>query len=149
MVKKRCSHHSKIRLCATKELFLIESIKTFDDLKDENQYLCLKLNCINQIKCHKNHLLYLKLILLLSGDISLKPGKIRSDRLKENWKPFGNRDLHFIYLNINSLLPKIYKLREIVKISNPMVIGITETKIDDSISDSEISFDRYCTIQHD
>ena len=33
-------------------------------------------------------------------------------------------------LNINSLLLKIDQLREIVKISNSTVIGITETKID-------------------
>ena len=31
------------------------------------------------------------------------------------------------------------KLRELVKISNPMVIGIAETKIDNLIGDSEIS----------
>ena len=36
--------HSKIRLCTTKEFFLIESIKIYDDLNNENQYLCLQLN---------------------------------------------------------------------------------------------------------
>ena len=49
-------------------IFLIEPIKICDDLNDENQYLCLQLNFPNQIKCHKNHIVYLKLILLLSGD---------------------------------------------------------------------------------
>ena len=65
--KKRFSHHSKIKLCTTNEFFLIESIKIIDDLNNENQYLCLQLNCLNQIKCHKNHFLYLKFMLLLSG----------------------------------------------------------------------------------
>ena len=136
--EKRFSHHNKLRLCPKKELFLIESIKICDDLKNENQYLCFQLNCLNQIKCHKNPFLYLKLILLLSGDISLNPGPIQNNHLKENWEIFRNRDLHFIHLNINSLLPKIDELREIVKISNPTVIGITETKLDNSIGDSEI-----------
>ena len=44
------------------------------------------ISSLNQIKCHKNHFLYLKLILLLSGDISLSPGPIQNDHLKENWK---------------------------------------------------------------
>ena len=118
-------------------------------MKNENQYLCLQLNCLNQIKCHKNHFLYLKLTLLLSGDISLNPGPTQNDHLKEKWKIFRNRGLHFIHLNINSLLPKIDELREIVKISNPTVIGITETKLDNSIGDSEISIDGYCAIRRD
>ena len=114
-------------------------IKICDDLNNENQYGCLQLSCLNQIKCHKNHFLYLKLILLLSGDISLNPEPIQNGHLKENWKTFRNRGLHFI--DSNSLLPKIDELRKIVKISNPAVIGITETKLDHSISDSEISID--------
>ena len=54
-----------------------------------------------------------------------------------------------MYLNINSLIPKFDELREIVKISNSMVIGITELKIVNSISDSEISIDGYCAIRRD
>ena len=38
---------------------------------------------------------------------------------------------------------------EIVKISNPGVTRITETKINNLISDSEISIDGYCAIQRD
>ena len=62
--------------------------------------------------------------------------------LKENWKTFRNMGLHFIHLDINSLLSKIDELREIIKISNQTVIGITETKLDNSIIDSEISINR-------
>ena len=51
--KKRFSHDSKITLCATEEFFLIGSNKICDDSNNENQYLCLQLNCLNQIKCHK------------------------------------------------------------------------------------------------
>ena len=64
----RFSHHNKIKLATTKDFFFIESSKICDDFNHENQYLCLQLNCLNQIKCHKNYFFYLKLILLLSGD---------------------------------------------------------------------------------
>ena len=89
------------------------------------------------------------MILPLSGDISLNPGPIQNNHLKENWKKFRNRGLHFIHLNIKSLLPKIVELTERVKISNPTVIGITETKLDNSIGDSENSIDGYCAIRRD
>ena len=69
--------------------------------------------------------------------------------LKGNWKTSRNKALHFIHLNINSLLPKIDQLREIVKTSKPMVIGITETKLDISIGGSEIPIDGYCAIRRD
>ena len=52
-------------------------------------------------------------------------------------------------MNINSLLPKIDELREIVKISNLTVTGIIKTKLDNTISDSEISIDGYCAIRRD
>ena len=118
-------------------------------MNNGNQYLCLQLNCLNQIKYHKNQFLYLKFILLLSGDISLNPGPIQNNHLKENWEIFQNRGPHFVHLNMNSLLPKIDELREIVKISNPTVIGITETKLDNSIGDSEISIDGHCATRRD
>ena len=38
---------------------------------------------------------------------------------------------------------------EIVKISNPGVIRITETKINNLISDLKISIDGYCAVQRD
>ena len=74
---------------------------------------------------------------------------IQKDCLKENWKTFRNRGLHFIHLNINSLLTRIYELMEIVKISNPGVIRITETKINNLIRDSKISIDGYCAVLRD
>ena len=68
---------------------------------------------------------------------------------KRELENIHKQGLHFIHFNINSLLPKIDELREVVKISNPTVIGITETKLDHSIGDSEISIDGYCAIRRD
>ena len=81
--------------------------------------------------------------------ISLNPGSIQNDHLKENWKTLRNRGLHFIYLNINSLLPKTDELREIVKISNSTGIDNTETKLDNSTGDPEISIDGCSAIGRD
>ena len=64
-------------------------------------------------------------------------------------KVFKNRGLHFVHLNINSLLSKIDELRELVKTSNATVVGITESKLDESINDCEIWIEGYSTIRRD
>ena len=60
-----------------------------------------------------------------------------------------NRGLHFIRLNINSLLSKIEKFRYIVKSTNAAVIGICESKLDTSVLDPEISIDNYKILRCD
>ena len=57
-----------------------------------------------------------------------------------NWK-----GLHFIHLNVNSWLTKIDELRNIAKLSNVTVIGISESKLDESVLPSEIDIDNYNT----
>ena len=61
----------------------------------------------------------------------------------DNWKVFNKRGLHLIHLNINSLLSKIDELRAITKKSRAAVIGITESKLDESVTDGEINIDGY------
>ena len=130
-----------------KGIFLIESIKIRNELSKQTQYLYLHLDSLNKISRLKNHSLYLKLILLLPSDVSLNPGPNRTNhQLTENLKVFKNRGLHFIHLNINSLLSKIDELREIVKASNVTVLGITESKLDDSTNNCEIYIVGYNTI---
>ena len=133
-----------------KSIFSIESIKISCELCNQTQYLYLQLESLGKIRCLKNHSLYLKLILLLSSDISLIPGPSRTNhQLTENLKVFKNRRLHFIHFNINSLLSKIDELREIVKTSNATVVGITESKLDDSINNCELCIEGYCIIRLD
>ena len=97
---------------------------------------------------------YFKFILLLSGDINLNPGPTtpkRNDILWEllpfhncsfstermdyqldplsvvsndAWNIFQKRGMHFIHLNINSILPKIDEIRYIAKLTNATVIGL-------------------------
>ena len=47
------------------------------------------------------------------------------------------------------MLPKIDKLRNIVKFSNAAVTGISESKLDDSVLSSEIRIDNYNTLSCD
>ena len=100
---------------------------------------------LNQIKSHKNHFLYLKLILLLSGDIRLNPGPIQNDHLKENWKTFRNMGLHYTF-GYKQLAVKNWWIKRNSKNIKPNSYGITETNLDNSIIDSEISINGYCAI---
>ena len=90
-------------------------------------------------------------MLLLSGDISLNPGPLHNSQLQpqSEWSVFNSRGLHFIHLNVNSLLPKIRELRNIAKLSNAAVIGISESKLDDSVLSSEIHIDNDNTLRCD
>ena len=62
---------------------------------------------------------------------------------------FKDRGLHFIHLNIKSLLPKIEKLRYIARSANADVIGICESKLDASVLDPEKSTDNYKILRCD
>ena len=62
------------------------------------------------------------MLLLLSGDISLNPGPTPNSVSQSFWEPFENKGFHFLHLNIKKL----------------PIIGVTESKVDNSISDSEV-----------
>ena len=54
-----------------------------------------------------------------------------------------------MHANINSLLPKIEEISEILRETNISLLGITESKLDNSISDSEIAIEGYEIIRSD
>ena len=54
-----------------------------------------------------------------------------------------------MHININSLLPKIDELRYIAKLSEAAVIGISESKLHDSVLSSEIQIENYDLICSD
>ena len=60
---------------------------------------------------------------------------------------FSRKSLHILHLNINSLLPKIDEIRFIAKQSNASTIGISESKLDSSILNSELDIDEYDLIK--
>ena len=88
----------------------------------------------------KDHTKFFKLILLLSGNLNLNPG---STQISATWSVFKNRGLHFVHLNINSLQSKIEELRQIAKDTNFEVVGLSETKLDETRFDCEISIPNY------
>ena len=78
---------------------------------------------------------YYRLLLLLLDDISLNLGPFRNLQPSDHdkWNIFKHRRLHLLHLHINSLLPKIDELRHITRLTNAAVIGIFESKLDDSV----------------
>ena len=93
---------------------------------------------------NKYNRLHLKIKLFFSGNIELNPGAVNRNKVKkENFELFNNKGLHFMHLNINSLLNKIDEWRYIASSSNAAVIGITETKLDNTVYDFEVAVDSY------
>ena len=84
-----------------------------------------------------------QLLLLLSGDIILNPGLVYRGTLQcsNEWSAFRNRGLHFIDLNIDTLLSKLEELYFIAKSTIAALIGICESKLDALVLEQEISID--------
>ena len=57
--------------------------------------------------------------------------------------------IHLTHLNVNSLLRKIDEIRYIAERTKAAVIGITESKLDESIFQSEIQIDNYDLLRCD
>ena len=89
---------------------------------------------------YKDDTKFFRLILLLSGGINLNSGPTQ---ISETWLVFKKLGLHFVYLNIQSLPSKIEELRQIVKDTNSAVIGLSKTKLDKTVCDSEVSIPNY------
>ena len=100
---------------------------------------------------YRNFNSYFHLLKLLSGDISLNPGPTHQHKLQclNERNIFKSKGLHFIHLNIDSLLPKIEELRIIAKSSNDAIIGNSESKLDESVLEPEIEIDDYKIIRCD
>ena len=90
-------------------------------------------------------------MLILSGDISLNPGPgYNNQSLHSNeWNVFRSKGIHLIYLNVNSLLPKIDEIRYIAERTKAAVIGITGSKLGESIFQSEIEIGNYDLLRCD
>ena len=49
--------------------------------------------------------------------------------------------MHFIHLNINSILPKIDEIRYIAKLTNATLTGLSETKLDNAVLSIELEIE--------
>ena len=89
---------------------------------------------------YKEYFKFYHLLILLSGGVSLNPGP--SQYLSDNdnkFEPFRKSGLHFLHININSLLSKTDELRDIVGHTKSAILRITESKLDSSASDQEVN----------
>ena len=79
------------------------------------------------------------------GRLSLNPGPIQiSPAVNVNiWEPLNKKALPFIHINTNSLLPKIDELKCITNKTKTAIIGITESKLDHTVSDLEVNLPGY------
>ena len=135
---------------STSEIFTYESIDACNLLHTSHIHNAFVYFALSKFK-YRNKDSIFKLLLLLSGDISLNPGPSHINQTSDNneWDVFKARGLHFIHININSLLPKIEELCRIACQSKAAVIGISESKLDNSIFDSEIEIDGYNILSFD
>ena len=62
---------------------------------------------------------------------------------------FRNKGMHFIHANARSLFNKMSEFRILAKNSRSAVIGVSETWLDSSHTDSSISIDGYTVIRRD
>ena len=57
--------------------------------------------------------------------------------------------MHFIHLNLNSILPKIDKIRYTAKLTNTTVIGLSENKLDNAVLSSKLEIEVYDVVRSD
>ena len=69
--------------------------------------------------------------------------------MTDAWNIFEKRGMHFIHLNINSILPKIDEIRYIAKLAYATAIGLSETKLDNAVFSSELEIERYDLVRSD
>ena len=128
---------------STTEIFTYESIDACNLLHTWHFHNAFEsIFALSKFK-YRNEDSFFKLLMLLSGDISLNPGPSHMNQTSANNEPDVSKaqGLHFIHININSLLPKIEEVQRIACLSNTAGIGISESKFDNSIFDSEIEID--------
>ena len=90
--------------------------------------------------CYGNLFLSTAVVFLLSrGFISLSLPEISNDPLNV----FQKIDMHFIHLNVNILLFKIDEIRCIAKLTDASVIGLSKTKLDNTVLSSELEMKGY------
>ena len=65
------------------------------------------------------------------------------------FEPFRKCGLHFLHINVNSLLSKIDELGDVAGHTKPAILGITESKLDSSVSDQEVNVSGYRILRSD
>ena len=107
-----------LKTCFKNKFFTIKTIRFTIKINELFLETNFKLFSLSKMK-NKNNYLYLKMLIILSGDINVNARPLNRHQIKDHkFEVFTRKELHLIYPNINSLLPKIDELRYIAKNSN-------------------------------
>ena len=111
-----------------------------------SRYFALNKLRIKRKECFK----FYHLLILLFGDVSLNSGPRKYPPDNDNkFELFRKRGLQFLHINTNSLLSKTDELRDIVGHTKPAILGITESKLDSSVSDQAVNISGYSILRSD
>ena len=146
------SKNTRLKDCHSSEFFSIELITITNSINKAERHLDFCYFALSKLNFKQNkRLKFYQLLILLSGDISLNPGPCQylSDKNKDLFEPFRKRGFHFLHINVNSLLLKIDELRDIISHTKPAILGITESKLDSSVSDQEVNISGYSILRSD
>ena len=106
---------------------------------------------LNKLRIKRNEFFkFYHLLILLSGNVSLNHGP--SQYLPDNdnkFEPFHKGGLHFLHINVNSLLSNIDELRDVVDHTKPAILGINESKLGSSVFDQEVNISGYSILRSD
>ena len=135
---------TSLQKCSTNEFFNVETITSHHYVQHITLHQNLVYLAITNLK-YKDYNNFYQFVLLLSGDVSLNPGPLQiSPTVNFNiWEPLNKKGLHFLRINISSLLPKIDELKCIASKTNAAVIGITESKLDHTVPDLKVNHPGY------
>ena len=111
-----------------------------------SRYFALNNLRIKRNECFKFH----QLLISLSGDFSLNPGHCQYLPDNDNkFQLFYKHGFHLLHINVNSLLSKIDELRDLVGHTKPAILGVTEPKLDSSVSGQEVNISGYSILTSD
>ena len=135
---------NRLESCFTYHFFTLNTVEITNEVNTSYFQSELSFFAISKFR-FKNDNSFYPLLLLLLGNINLNPGHVSKPQLfkQEGWRAFSNRGLYLIFLNINSLLPKIDKLRDKGKRTKANVIGISDSKLDSTVLDPETCNENY------
>ena len=108
-----------VRTCTRPDFFASEFMNIWDDFQFSVTQINSTFYSVFKLK-YRNLNSWFHLLISFSGDTSLNLEPTHQHKLQgfNEWNIFKLRGLHFILLNINSLLPKIEELRIIAKSTN-------------------------------
>ena len=96
----------------------------------------------NYVKCNWN--IFIQTINLKSGSVQISPAANVNI-----WETLNKKGLHFLHININSLLPKIDELKCIANKTKTAIIGIIESKLDYTVRDLVVNLPGYDILRCD